>query len=157
MFNPSDTTRTLSTLLIACDDANRGAVMELLLAQPVQLAIADSQEEGEARFADLLPDLVFLLHSSSLDAFALLEKMRKRWGCRVHGVIIGGSDDSAAWKRRFLWGRPVICHYPLMPPHLRRSWKELKNSCRAVRRYPGNCWTPPGFRWSSILFPGVSC
>jgi len=104
MFNPSDTTRTLSALLIACDDANRGAVMDLLLAQPVQLAIVSNQEEGEARFADLLPDLVFLLDSPSLDAFALLEQMRKRWGCRVHGVIIGGSDDRLPGKGAFSGG-----------------------------------------------------
>jgi len=137
MFNPSDTTRTLSTLLIACDDANRGAVMELLLAQPVQLAIADSQEEGEARFADLLPDLVFLLHSSSLDAFALLEKMRKRWGCRVHGVIIGGSDDSAAWKKALSLGAAGYLPLPLDAPSLTEileRTKEQLQSCAEISR-----------------------
>lgn len=131
MFNPSDTTRTLSALLIACDDANRGAVMDLLLAQPVQLAIVSNQEEGEARFADLLPDLVFLLDSPSLDAFALLEQMRKRWGCRVHGVIIGGSDDRAAWKKALSLGASGYLPLPLDAPSLKEILEKTGEQLRS--------------------------
>lgn len=125
MFNATDSTRTMSALLVACDDDNKGPVLDLLLVQPVQLAIVGSTEEAEARFADMLPDVVFLLDSSSLDAFALLERMRKRWGCRVHGVIIGGNDDRAAWKKALSLGAADYLPLPLDAPSLQDTLNRI--------------------------------
>lgn len=125
MFNTTDVNRTLSALLVACDDANKGPVLDLLLVQPVQLAIVGSPEEAEARFADMLPDVVFLLDSSSLDAFALLERMRKHWGCRVHGVIIGGADDRAAWKKALSLGAADYLPLPLDAPSLQDTLERI--------------------------------
>lgn len=125
MFNATETARTLSALLIASDDAGKGPVLDLLLAQPLQLAIAGNQEEAETRFADMLPDAVFLVDSPSMDAFAVLERMRKRWGCRVHGIIIGGADDRAAWKKALSLGAADYLPFPLDAPSLQDTLERI--------------------------------
>lgn len=127
MFITSDTHRQFSVLLVAGSDDRKGAILDMLLAEPVQLTVADSPEEAQSRFADEMPDAVFLLDSPSLEAFPLFERMRNRWGCRLHGVIISDNDDRASWKKAITLGVADYLTMPLEPAALKETVQRLGN------------------------------
>lgn len=130
MFTITDPLQPLSALLVAGDAPHRGTVLDLLLAEPLQLAVVDSPEEAESRFGDIMPDVVFLLHAEHLDAFALLERLRTRWGCRVHGIIVGGNDDRSSWKHALVLGACDYLPHPLDLSSLRDTLARLRDQVR---------------------------
>ncbi|CAH2031208.1 response regulator [Trichlorobacter ammonificans] len=130
MFTITDSLQPLSALLVAGETPQRGAVLDLLLTEPLQFAVVDSPEETESRFADTMPDVVFLLHSEQLDAFALLERLRSSWGCRVHGVIVGGADDREHWKRALILGACDYFPLPIDLPALRETLARVRERVR---------------------------
>lgn len=127
MFTTNDTHQQLSVLLVAGSDDRKGPVLDMLLTEPAHLAVADSPEEAQSRFAAEMPDVVFLLDSPSLDAFSLFEQMRNRWGCRLHGVIISDNDDRANWKRAITLGVTDYLTTPLEPATIKETVQRIRN------------------------------
>lgn len=91
----------LSALLIKNGPSDYETLQLFLLESEVRLLVADDAEHGESLYADELPDLVFICMDEGLDAFAMTTRLRKRWGCRAHTIIIGGDNSANQWKMAF--------------------------------------------------------
>ncbi|MDY0301041.1 MAG: response regulator [Trichlorobacter sp.] len=104
MFATGNHEQPFSVLLAARPSSRRDELLELLLAEDLHLIAIDDAEETEARFLETMPDVVILLHDEQTDAFSIQTRLRKRWGCRAHCVIVGGNDERTAWQKALQLG-----------------------------------------------------
>lgn len=110
MFATDNSNQPLSVLLMAKPSELKEALLTLLLKEPLHLITTDDEADIEIRFQEQMPDLVILLHDEQTDAFELQGKLKERWGCRAHCVIIGGRDERTDWEKALQLG--LIAYLP---------------------------------------------